>query len=206
MLTLLIARHGNTFDSGDTLLRVGRHTDLPLSNSGKRQAEALGVFLQQKHPRVDAVYTSHLIRTQQTADLACTTLTPKPTRHRCEFLNEIDYGPDEGKAETWVKARLGEAALQQWEQQAIVPDGWLVDPPAIIQAWHDFAASLIKQHPADSCVLVVTSNGIARFAPHLLTDPDAFSPKQPLKMSTGAISHLTYSNNRWTLDAWNYRP
>ncbi|MEL6754250.1 MAG: histidine phosphatase family protein, partial [Pseudomonadota bacterium] len=43
MQTLYIVRHGNTFDTGDTVLRVGGRTDLPLSTSGEMQATALGI-------------------------------------------------------------------------------------------------------------------------------------------------------------------
>jgi len=38
---LFIVRHGNTFDPGDTVTRVGARTDLPLSSSGRAQADAL---------------------------------------------------------------------------------------------------------------------------------------------------------------------
>ena len=39
---IYIVRHGNTFDPGDTLLRVGARTDLALSVSGCEQADRLG--------------------------------------------------------------------------------------------------------------------------------------------------------------------
>ena len=32
--TLIVVRHGNTFNSGDTILRVGGATDLPLTEKG----------------------------------------------------------------------------------------------------------------------------------------------------------------------------
>ncbi|HAO37083.1 MAG TPA: histidine phosphatase family protein, partial [Hyphomonas sp.] len=38
MARLIIVRHGNTFDKGDTVTRVGGRTDLPLSASGLAQA------------------------------------------------------------------------------------------------------------------------------------------------------------------------
>ena len=42
MTDIYIVRHGNTFDKGDVVTRVGARTDLPLSRSGFAQAEALG--------------------------------------------------------------------------------------------------------------------------------------------------------------------
>ena len=41
MTTLIIARHGNTFDKGDIPTRVGARTDLPLVEKGRAQAKAL---------------------------------------------------------------------------------------------------------------------------------------------------------------------
>ncbi len=41
MARLIILRHGNTFDTGDIPTRVGAHTDLSLSVSGRMQADAL---------------------------------------------------------------------------------------------------------------------------------------------------------------------
>ncbi|MFZ4686424.1 MAG: histidine phosphatase family protein [Hyphomonadaceae bacterium] len=35
---IFIVRHGNTFDKGDVVTRVGGRTDLPLSTSGSAQA------------------------------------------------------------------------------------------------------------------------------------------------------------------------
>ena len=49
MLKLFVARHSNTFDKGDEVLRVGKRTDLPLSSSGRLQAKQLGTFLKRHH-------------------------------------------------------------------------------------------------------------------------------------------------------------
>ena len=40
MSRVYIVRHGNTFDRGDVILRVGGRTDIPLSTSGIDQAKA----------------------------------------------------------------------------------------------------------------------------------------------------------------------
>ena len=39
MTSILICRHCNTFDKGDIIRRVGARTHLPLSLSGRAQAE-----------------------------------------------------------------------------------------------------------------------------------------------------------------------
>ena len=53
MTTLIIARHGNTFNPGDTPTRVGKHTDMPLVEKGEAQGRALGRYLKE-HERTRA--------------------------------------------------------------------------------------------------------------------------------------------------------
>lgn len=203
--TLLIARHGNTFDKGDTVLRVGARTDLPLSASGQEQARLLGQYLATAHPRIDAFFTSRLQRTQQTAALAQQQLGSKLELRIDPIFDEIDYGPDEGKPETDVVARIGQDALDAWEFEAAPPPGWQVDPETIIQNWKNFAQTISHSY-AGGTVLVVTSNGIARFAPYLLPDPQNFMQTHRIKLATGAVSCLTHSKEGWHVEYWNRRP
>ncbi len=194
MINLLIARHGNTFDPGDTVLRVGRGTDIPLSNSGKEQAKKLGEYLHQHHPEIHAVYTSTLKRTILTAEIVLSSMGLQLDITPINIFDEIDYGPDEGKPETEVVARIGEAALENWEKNNSVPAGWNVDPEKITSAWREFANDLEKQLP-NQTILVVTSNGVARFA-----------PEHNIKLKTGAVSYLTVENGQWHCVYSNRRP
>jgi len=194
MVNLLIARHGNTFDKGDTILRVGRGTDLPLSNSGREQAVLLGHFLKQEHPNITAVFTSTLKRTIETAEIALKQIPLNIDIIPTDIFDEIDYGPDEGKPETDVIARLGQTVLDNWDQHNIVPEGWNVNPESIQKNWQKFSNEIQKQCP-NQTVLVVTSNGNARFA-----------PSHQVKLSTGAISHLSLDQDQWTPQYTNRKP
>lgn len=194
MINLLIARHGNTFDAGEILLRVGRGTDIPLSNSGRLQAMSLGQYLQQHHPEIAVVYTSTLQRTKATAEIALQTMGSHVTIHSTPLLDEIDYGPDEGKPETDVVARLGETALAAWDQDNIVPQGWIVNPEHIKNTWCEFAQEMEQVFP-EQTILVVTSNGTARFA-----------PGHAVKLKTGALSHLAIEQGQWRCIYANHRP
>jgi 2,3-bisphosphoglycerate-dependent phosphoglycerate mutase len=205
MLRLLIARHGNTFDKGDTLLRVGKGTDLPLSISGSKQATALGRFLSIHHPTIDQVFTSNLQRTQQTATIALEEIGLNLPLIVQPFLDEVDYGPDEGKPEGEVIARIGQEALLRWEKEAIPPSDWLVNPVEIIQQWLDFSMGLLRG-AQQKTALVVTSNGIARFAPYILGDYPRFTQEHSIKLSTGALACLEYDGSAWALKYWNHRP
>jgi 2,3-bisphosphoglycerate-dependent phosphoglycerate mutase len=203
---LLIARHGNTFDPGETVRRVGGRTDLPLSASGRLQAEKLGHYLYTHGLQPAGLYTSTLARTQHTAALAMQAAGWALDSQALALFDEVDYGVDENQPESAVLERLGAAALAAWEAEAIVPPGWCVDPAAIIKHWHNFAETLRMTQNGQTS-LVVTSNGVARFAPHITGDWAGFCAQHQPKMATGALSILRHTPAAgWQIAAWNIRP
>tara|TARA_R110002072_G_scaffold10505_2_gene48680 strand:+ start:263 stop:922 length:660 start_codon:yes stop_codon:yes gene_type:complete len=214
MTTLIIARHGNTFNAGDTPTRVGARTDMPLVEKGKQQAAALGQYLKTHNLLPDAVYSSTLQRTKETAKIALEHCGVKNPVYALKIFDEIDYGPDENQTEDKVIARIGQDALTQWDKEAIVPNGWAFDPKEAIQNWNQFAHQATKTHDTltnivhdiSETILVVTSNGIARFAPYITNDFDAFARQYPIKLSTGALGILEFSKERWHVKDWNIRP
>ena len=95
---ILLARHGETEWSVS-----GQHTgltDVPLTETGRRQAEALGVRLRDR--RLEAVFTSPLSRASETCRLAG--LGDRCAEHR--DLLEWDYGEYEGKTTPEVRETL----------------------------------------------------------------------------------------------------
>ncbi len=204
MTTLIIARHGNTFGPSDTPTRVGARTDLPLVESGQEQARKIGKYLSENRLIPDAVYTSSLKRTIETADIAIKESGVSNPIYQLDIFNEVDYGPDENKTEDEVIARIGAQAIADWDEKAIVPDGWIVDPDEIIQNWKKFEDQ-IRAFDDNETVLVVTSNGIARFAPYITSDFEGFSAKHNIKLSTGALAILKYVDDAWVVQDWNLK-
>ncbi|MCB9982361.1 MAG: histidine phosphatase family protein [Rhodospirillales bacterium] len=202
MTTLIIARHGNTFGPEDTPTRVGRHTDLPLVEKGRAQAKAIGQYLKENKLIPDVVYASHLRRTVETAEIAIKETGVSNPVYQLGIFDEIDYGPDENKPEEDVIARIGKQAIADWDEHAIVPDEWKVNPGEIIQNWHDFADQVCA-HDDEETALVVTSNGIARFAPHITGDFETFASGHRIKLATGALGILKHEAGRWRVVAWN---
>lgn len=192
-----IVRHGNTFDKGDTVTRVGGRTDLPLSQSGKAQADALARHFAGK--AFISARTSPLKRTTQTAMTILGRQTAPPMLQTADFLREIDYGPDENRPEADVVERIGEAALDAWETKASPPEGWIVDPESLMAGWQALFAA-VSQEPGDH--LVVTSNGVARFALFAADRGD-----QPLKLPTGGYGRIDLlSAGTPRLAEWGERP
>lgn len=206
MTTLIIARHGNTFGAGETPTRVGARTDLPLVEKGEEQARALGRYLRDHKLIPDVVYSSKLQRTIQTAKLAIKESGVSNPVFELEIFNEIDYGPDENQPEDKVIARIGAQAIKDWDEKAIVPEGWLADPQAMIRNWIDFADQ-ISAHDDNETVLVVTSNGTARFAPYITGDFESFARDFDIKLATGALAILKHDHTSgWRVESWNIKP
>jgi probable phosphoglycerate mutase len=191
---LVIARHGNTFETGDVVTRVGGRTDLPLSPSGREQADALG-----KHFSGTTFATARsgpLKRTRETARAILGT-TEEPELLTELFLREIDYGPDENQPEDRVIARIGKQALEAWEAHSTVPPGWRVDPAALVGNWQQLFAELRGEAGSH---LIVTSNGIARFALAAAGDTRAG------KLRTGAYGVIVLDGDAVAVESWDVRP
>lgn len=205
MTTLIIARHGNTFGPEDTPTRVGGRTDLPLVEKGEEQARAVGQYLKQNNMIPDVVYASHLQRTIQTAKIAIKETGITNPVYSLNIFDEIDYGPDENQTEDTVIARIGAQAIKSWDDQAIVPDGWQVDPDQIIENWTGFADQVLRSSQGE-VTLVVTSNGIARFAPYITGDFETFRQTHTIKLATGALGILEHDGTHWHVRNWNIKP
>lgn len=201
MPRLIIVRHGNTFDAGDTVTRVGARTDLPLSTSGAAQASALADAFTDR--AFTAAFCSPLLRTRQTARAILTRHHPPVPLLVAPFLTEIDYGPDENQPEARVIERIGVAALEAWDSDAVPPPGWHVDPQALIDGWRDLLTRA-GHLPQDASVLIVTSNGIARF---LLDAADTVPPGTDRKLKTGAWGEVDIgADGQSSITSWNQRP
>jgi len=201
--TLIIARHGNTFGPDDIPTRVGKHTDIPLVESGRVQAAAIGRYLQAERLIPDVVYASNLRRTQETAQIAVKESGVTNPVFTLDMFDEIDYGPDENQVEADVIARIGAEAIAAWDERAEVPEGWVVDPAQIIRNWQDFGDQ-IRAHDDNETVLVVTSNGVARFAPYLTGDFEGFRASNEIKLATGAMGVLVYEGG-WVVKEWGLK-
>ncbi|MEE3322571.1 MAG: phosphoglycerate mutase, partial [Pseudomonadota bacterium] len=63
-----------------------------------------------------------------------------------------------------------------------------------------------KYHFKNQNILLVTSNGTARFAPHLTGDFIRFQKNNDIKLKTGAYGIIAYDGHKWVIEAWNVRP
>ena len=200
MARLIILRHGNTFDRGETPTRVGARTDLSLSVSGHMQAHSLAAHFRDTTFR--AAFCSPLLRTRQTARAVLDALPHAPALRILPFLTEVDYGPDENQTEEAVIARIGAEALAAWDRDATPPPGWQVDPAGLRAAWKSLLERAAELDANDT-VLIVTSNGIARFLPDVVGgQPEGLDRK----LKTGAWGVVDAGPAGSRILDWNLRP
>jgi probable phosphoglycerate mutase len=198
-LIVTIVRHGNTFEAGEQPRRIGARTDLPLVASGLAQARALGQAFAAE--RFDRGLAAPLQRTRATAETILAAGGDAPAIMAADWLTEIDHGADENQDEDAVIARVGADALADWDHAARPPDGWIVDAERRLAGWRELWTQGAGR------VLIVTSNGAARFA--LLSD-DGLSRQAAalpsLKLRTGAYGTIVRDAGGLRLLAWDRRP
>ena len=202
---IIVARHGNTFTKEQTPTRVGCRTDLDLVET--ERGTNIGRYLKQENMIPDMVYAAPLKRTRKTAELAIEAMGGNLPFELDDSFVEIDYGPDENKTEAEVIARIGQDAIDKWNESAIVPDGWKVSVEGIIGAWNNFAHKVEKKFK-DKTVLVVSSNGIIRFAPYLTGDFEGFCREHEIKVGTGSVCifEKEQSDKHFRCVGWNIKP
>ena len=106
-MNLYMVRHGQTVSSREN--RFSGSSDPPLTEVGEAMAQA---FATAYAPVAwDAIYTSPMLRTRQTADALCRLTGVQPIVE--DGLKEIGYGEWEGLKQDEVKERWPEA-YQYW--------------------------------------------------------------------------------------------
>ncbi|MXN79487.1 histidine phosphatase family protein [Burkholderia sp. 4701] len=120
---ILFIRHGET--AWNRIKRIQGHIDIPLADTGLAQAQRLAArFARETRDgaRIDAIYSSDLMRAQQTAQPAADALgLPLVLR---EGLRERAYGVFQGHDSTEIEARFPDAyAAWQTRDPGFEPEG-----------------------------------------------------------------------------------
>ncbi|MCA8199569.1 histidine phosphatase family protein [Burkholderia sp. AU33545] len=120
---ILFIRHGET--AWNRIKRIQGHIDIPLADTGLAQAQRLAVRLaREAHEgqRIDAIYSSDLMRAQQTAQPFADALG-LPLRLQ-EGLRERAYGVFQGHDSTEIETLFPDAyAAWQTRDPGFAPDG-----------------------------------------------------------------------------------
>lgn len=210
-ITLILVRHGNTFEKGETPKQVGSRTDLPLTADGRKQAEDVALYLASKHQTPNAIYAGMLKRQTETAQIIGKILKVEDCIHLNEpALNEVDYGLWEGLtadeiASRWPNEYANWAETSQWGHGIFGGD--FNQLMRGIRKWIEVIKD--SYHPGDT-VIGVTSNGIIRFFYSFL--PLEWNRQiegrkmEDLKVKTGHFCELLLFQDEVQVKNWNKAP
>lgn len=196
---VLLVRHGETSYHHEN--RYCGRTDLPLTGTGRRQAEALAGWA--GTAGLDAVYSSTLRRAVDSAAPAARAAGVRPgTDAR---LVELDFGLAEGltaaeMTERWPRER---AAFVADPVAHPLPGG--EDPVAAIQRSRAAVTELVARHPGGR-VLVVCHSTLLRLLTLDLTggDPSRYRQRFPKVGNTsGAVVRHRGPEQDWELLDFN---
>jgi 2,3-bisphosphoglycerate-dependent phosphoglycerate mutase len=126
----MLLRHGaSEWNEED---RFTGWTDVPLSDTGRRQAKDLGSVLGDGRPPPSVVHASELSRAAETAEILADAAGWREAQMRSAWwLNERDYGELEGWRRSDVRRALGEREYRAMHR------GWTVAPPVGLAANED---------------------------------------------------------------------
>ncbi|UOQ89235.1 histidine phosphatase family protein [Agromyces endophyticus] len=143
-VTIALVRHGET--DWNVERRIQGRTDIPLNETGRRQAAQVGAELAES--TWDAVYASPLSRAAETAELISGALGV-PVQGHVDALAERSYGVLEG---------LDHAGRTAVEAQAATIEG-LETRSAVIERSSAALAEIAAAHPGGR-VVVVSHGGV----------------------------------------------
>jgi 2,3-bisphosphoglycerate-dependent phosphoglycerate mutase len=138
--TLLLVRHGETDWNADG--RLQGHTDRPLSDYGRRQAQKLAEELEGEE--IDAIYSSDLARARETAEIV---------GRRLGLPVELDPDLREKDWGTWEGLTSAER-----DRVELVGESTEAHQERILRA----LGRISERQPGDGRVLVVTHGGSMR--------------------------------------------
>jgi broad specificity phosphatase PhoE len=182
---LILMRHGNTFEEGQTPLQVGARTDLPLTEFGRGQAERMARFLQKEGWVPELVFAGPLRRQTESAEIVAKEFAlPVCIDFR---LNEIDYGSWEGLspeaiAQKWPKEH---ASWNEGTWQGEIFGGTREGHIEAIEQW----CFALKANVVFAC----TSNGLLRLF-------------RNEKVKTGNYCVVDLIHGKLVIEQWNRQP
>jgi broad specificity phosphatase PhoE len=148
LLRIYIARHGETAWNAEH--RLQGQTDIPLDDRGRQQAEALHQLL--AGVDLDAVYSSNLSRSHETALIATGGVEPEQLRD----LGERNFGKFQGKV------IVDPDVEPEWDARSQDPEDALDGGESRVQ-FHERVQRALKQilaaHPRGGTILIVAHGG-----------------------------------------------
>jgi 2,3-bisphosphoglycerate-dependent phosphoglycerate mutase len=117
---LVLVRHGQSDWNKKNLFTGWKNPDL--TDQGVSEAENTGEKLKEQNFNFDVMFTSQLIRAQNTGEIILKKLNePNLTTIKSANLNERDYGDLTGMNKDEARAKFGEEQVHIWRRSYDVP-------------------------------------------------------------------------------------
>jgi len=195
MLEIILVRHGETAFNATGTFRG--HADVPLNETGLRQAQLLGLNLSSE--KIDIVYSSSLQRAVKTAEAIAAPHKLKVIV--TEGLQEIDFGRWQGVSLAEVKENYKEL-YQDWldtPEQVRFPGGESLED--VRKRALPFVQDAVIRFGEGKIVLVSHRVVCKVLICALLRLDNSYF--WSFKMDTGAVTRFTYDGNKTTLTSLN---
>ena len=182
-----LIRHAEPDYGGGGRICLGRKLDVPLSETGKMQAQQLRRQFKDIH--LDAIYTSPLIRARQTAEV----LPQTCRRIVAEELTEVDSGEWDGMRFSEIYASYPGFFDNSKDGGGQTPPGGESDEEALARGMSllNRLAGQEGKHFA-----LITHSGLGRILVcHLLGFP--LYQKRTVPMQYASCTHLRFKDGSW---------
>ncbi|KZE34215.1 histidine phosphatase family protein [Crenobacter luteus] len=190
-----LIRHGET--DWNTERRIQGHLDRPLNARGLAQARDVARHLSARY-RFDAIYSSDLTRTRQTAEPAAHALGLPARPHPA--LRERHYGRLQGLTYAEIAERHPQDHQRlKARQPDFTPEGG-ESLNALAARVREALTGFADRHPGGT-VLVVTHGGVLDVA-HRLASGAALSTPRDFDLPNAAFNWLRYAHGEWQLESW----
>ncbi|KIP19330.1 histidine phosphatase super family protein [Burkholderia sp. MSHR3999] len=196
---ILFIRHGET--AWNRIKRIQGHIDIPLADSGLAQAQRLAMRLARETrdgARVDAIYSSDLMRAQQTAQPAADALgLPLVLR---AGLRERAYGIFQGHDSTEIEARFPDAyAAWQTRDPGFEPEGGESQRAFYHRVLHALEP-IVAAHPGGR-IACVAHGGVLDCVYRFANGLDLAAPRNYQLLNT-SINVVDYVDGRANVVQW----
>lgn len=191
-MKLYLVRHG---ESESNLKKIhGGWLDVSLTQQGEQDAVSAGKLLM--GISFDKVYTSDLIRTVQTADIAL----PEQAKERTSLLREICLGELEGRKPADCYAQYGEHYLIQKANRNFRDFGGenYSDHLERAKAFLDMVAT-----EEDTCIAAFCHEGTIKCILDIVLKIGHWVSIDNIYCANGSVTVLDYRNGNWRLRQWN---
>ncbi|MGN6744061.1 MAG: histidine phosphatase family protein [Amnibacterium sp.] len=186
MTDLVLVRHGET--EWNRLGRVQGRTDIPLNETGRRQARAAGRRLREQ--RWDGIVASPLSRAAETAEIIAAEVG-LPGPELVEALVERDYGAAEGLTGEELDRRFDGVLAARESREAVLERA----KPALL--------ALAERHPGRR-LLVVSHGGVIG---SLVRDATRWTwPERGVRIENGSDHAFRIEDGRIRLITFAGRP